>query len=65
MEIEREPVAEVHGGRGANAFAQESPQRQPSDAAIKAKMDKRKAMLWYVVEPMGVPCASRWVRIST
>lgn len=46
-------------------FAQDQPKRQLSEAEVRAKMDKHKALLWYVVEPMGVPCAqgsAQWFR---
>src|SRR5262245_10744806 len=46
-------------------FAQEAPKRQASEAEVKAKMDKHKALLWYVVEPMAAPCSSgaaQWFR---
>jgi hypothetical protein len=36
-------------------FAQEASKRQLSDAEVKARADKRRALQWYVIEPMA-PC---------
>jgi hypothetical protein len=36
-------------------FAQEAPKTKLSDAELTARTDKRRAMQWYVIEPM-TPC---------
>src|SRR5215467_16226599 len=33
----------------------EAPKSKPSEAEVKARTDKRRAMQWYVIEPM-TPC---------